>query len=61
MFEKLEVCQKAVDFADEVASLTEGFKSRPWPAAVIIIPIFRCNLFSAERIGPSLDNAYKRQ
>ncbi len=25
MFEKLEVYQKAVDFADEIASLTEGF------------------------------------
>jgi hypothetical protein len=25
MFEKLEVYQKAVDFADEVAALTEGF------------------------------------
>ncbi len=25
MFEKLEVYQKAVDFADEVASMTEGF------------------------------------
>ena len=25
MFEKLEVYQKAVDFADAVASLTEGF------------------------------------
>ncbi len=25
MFEKLEVYQKAVDFADEVAVLTEGF------------------------------------
>ena len=28
MFEKLEVYQKAVDFADEVASLTEGFPTR---------------------------------
>jgi four helix bundle protein len=25
MFEKLEVYQKAVDFADEIAALTEGF------------------------------------
>ena len=25
MFEKLEVYQKAVDFADEIATLTEGF------------------------------------
>lgn len=25
MFEKLEVYQKAVDFADEVAALSEGF------------------------------------
>jgi len=25
MFEKLEVYQKAVSFADEIASLTEGF------------------------------------
>jgi len=26
MFEKLEVYQKAVSFADEIASLTEGFR-----------------------------------
>ncbi len=25
MFEKLEVCQKSVDFADEVAAMAEGF------------------------------------
>lgn len=25
MFEKIEVCQKPVDFADKVAALTEGF------------------------------------
>lgn len=25
MFEKLDVYQKAVDFADEIAALTEGF------------------------------------
>ena len=25
MFEKLEVCQKPVDFADEIATLTDGF------------------------------------
>jgi len=28
MFEKLEVYQKAVSFADEIASLTEGFEPR---------------------------------
>jgi hypothetical protein len=28
MFEKLEVHQKAVDFADEIASLTEAFPAR---------------------------------
>ncbi len=30
MFEKLEVYQKAVDFADRIAALTEGFPRGYW-------------------------------